>query len=107
MKKSTKKKKDELAAVMKPKLETAAAARIGMRLEIPADVMIKLPHIELTGNREILIDGVRSISEYGETCVILDCGKINVRITGTSVCINRYLEDIAVVTGVLTEIAFS
>ncbi len=92
---------------MEPKLKTAAAARIGMRLEIPADVMIKLPHIELTGNREILIDGVRSISEYGDTQVLLDCGKINVEIIGTSVCINRYLGNEVVVSGVLTEISFS
>lgn len=97
---------NELAKSMKPKLELAAAARIGMRLEIPADVMIKLPHIELTGNREILIDGVRSINEYGETRVMLDCGKISVRITGVNVCIDRYISDTAVVSGVLTEIAF-
>lgn len=101
------KNENELAKAMKPKLELAAAARIGMRLEIPADVMIKLPHIELTGNREILIDGVRSISEYGETCVVLECNKISVRITGTNVCIDRYIADTAVVSGVLTEISFS
>ena len=98
---------NELKKTLKPNLELAAAARIGMRLEIPADVMIKLPHIELTGNREILIDGVRSILEYGETCVVLECNKISVRITGTNVCIDRYIADTAVVSGILSEISFS
>lgn len=78
-----------------------------MRLEIPADVLIKLPRIELIGNGEIMIDGVGSISEYSDTAIILSCGRLNVKLTGAELSVSSYVGSEIVIRGIVAQLSFS
>lgn len=87
--------------------KASAASRVAMRLSLPADAVMPLPHIELVGNREITVDGVLSVLNYTETDIALACGKITVTVTGVSLAIERYFADTAIIRGILTGLSFS
>lgn len=83
------------------------AARLGEWMEIPTDILSGQPHVELFGNREIMIDGCRGILEYGETFAKLDCGGMVLTIRGQGICINSFVQSAVNITGVLTDLDFS
>ena len=102
-KKQTKPVTDPIAQ----KLKSAASVKTAMRLEIPADVLIKLPRIELIGNSEIMIDGVGSISEYSDTVISLSCGRLDVKLSGAELCVLSYVGNEIVIRGIVAQISFS
>ena len=106
-----KKQKHETAAfspAAEKRLRTAAAvARAAARFQLPAEAVARLPHLELTGNRELRADGVCSVASFRENEITLDCGRLTVKVTGASLCIERYLGDSAIVTGIVTDVAIS
>ena len=99
--------KTPLPPTLLPRLsEASAASRAAKKLSLPADAVMSLPHLSLTGNRELSVDGVKSVTEYDETGITLSCGKISVTVTGINLVIERYFADSAVITGVLTGLSF-
>lgn len=88
------------------RLQEAASVKLAMKMQLPAETIGRLPRLELTGNRELVVDGVRSILEYGDTTICLDGGRVTVAVVGASLCLERYFAETATITGVFTSLEF-
>ena len=75
--------------------------------EISAMVGAGLAKIELTGNREISIDGCRGILEYDESVVRLNLGNMIIKITGAGLTIPSMAAEQTTVTGSIACVEFS
>lgn len=42
----------------------------------------RLPRVEIEGDRRLVLENHRGVTEYGETLVRIDCGGSEVRVTG-------------------------
>ena len=50
---------------------------------IPPKTEPLIPQIEISGDRQVIVEGCKYILEYEPETVKLDVGKFNLRITGT------------------------
>lgn len=66
-----------------------------------------LAKIELTGNREISVDGCRGILEYDEGVVRLNLGNMIIKITGAGLTIPSMAAEQTTVTGSIASVEFS
>ncbi len=101
-------KKRESSRNRKPQKPDAPASRIANALDIPPSVICTgLAQMELSGNREAVIDGCQGILEYDDTVVKLDTGKVMVRFIGRNMQIKSMTAESIVVTGFFNAIEFS
>lgn len=63
-------------------------------------------HIEMLGNREIIVDGCKGVVEYSENLIKLNTGELVIGFTGTDMLIKSFDCDMAVITGRIAEITF-
>lgn len=75
--------------------------------EISAIAEAGLAKIELTGNREISVDGCRGILEYNEGVVRLNLGNMIIKITGAGLTIPSMAAEQTTVTGSIASVEFS
>lgn len=75
--------------------------------ELPAIAGAGLAKIELTGNREISVDGCRGILEYDESVVRLNLGNMIIKITGAGLTIPSMTAEQTTVTGSIAAVEFS
>ncbi|MBQ7202734.1 MAG: YabP/YqfC family sporulation protein [Eubacterium sp.] len=64
------------------------------------------PHIELVGNHECVVDGLKGILEYTKDRVKVDLGKINAIISGCELSIDSFSKEGAVVCGTIISLEF-
>jgi sporulation protein YqfC len=76
-------------------------------LELTPDVLSGMAHFELSGNREVVVDGCRGILEYDENVIRLLAGKLTVRFTGRGLELRNLRKDSAIIEGFITAIEFS
>lgn len=65
------------------------------------------PIIELTSNREALIEGCLGIVEYSDCLATVNCKVFLVTFEGFGICLNTLSKDCISVTGCFTKISFS
>jgi sporulation protein YqfC len=53
---------------------------ITRNLDLPQDAVSGYAHIELSGNREAIIEGCQGVVEYGDNLISLNTGKLTVRV---------------------------
>lgn len=75
--------------------------------ELSAIAEAGLAKIELTGNREISVDGCRGILEYDEGIVRLNLGNMILKITGSELTIPSMAAEQTMVTGSIAAVEFS
>ena len=68
---------------------------------------LKLCHIELEGNRELLIDGCKGIMEYEDRLIKICTDTVIVSITGDELNIRTYTQEQIVISGKIISIEFS
>ena len=68
---------------------------------------LNLCHIEIEGNRELIIDGCKGILEYENDKVKVCTDTITVSVTGDGLGINAYAEDQIVISGKIMSVDFS
>ena len=56
--------------------------RTAEALDLPGDVLAGLPHIELTGNRELRMENHKAILAYGEEEIRISGGKLEITVRG-------------------------
>ena len=56
-------------------------------LDLPQDAVSGYAHIEISGNREAIIEGCQGVLEYGDNLIALNTGKLTVRICGCGLTI--------------------
>jgi len=50
--------------------------------DLPADVVSSLPHLELVGDLQLLMNGHRGILSYSTKCIDINGGEVIVRVRG-------------------------
>lgn len=94
------------AALTLNKIPSAALAGTVKALEMPADLLLGMAHFELSGNREVIIDGCRGILEYDENLIRLNAGKLSVRFTGRGLTIRNLKRDSVIIEGFIASVEF-
>jgi sporulation protein YqfC len=100
MKRSKRKKKEP----KDPALTTGE--KLSQWLQMPLDAVMNLPHIEMTGNREILVENCKGIAEYGQEEIRILGGRTILRITGKRLVLKAMTDDSILVGGEITLMEF-
>ena len=82
-------------------------SRALLAVDMPADLAEGLPHLELTGNRELVVEGCKSVLECDEGVVRLATGKFSVRIMGRGLVIRALTDTTAIVEGFILSVDFT
>ena len=77
---------------------------ISRSLDLPQDAVSGYAHIELSGNREAIIEGCRGVLEYSDCAIALNTGRQTVRICGCELTVVSMQNGQAVIKGVITSI---
>ncbi|MBQ8767020.1 MAG: YabP/YqfC family sporulation protein [Clostridia bacterium] len=77
-----------------------------LKSKIAAEIFSDEPKIEMSGNREIIIDGCKGVIEYDENTIKLSLGKNALSISGDNLVINSFDSSVAIISGVICEIFF-
>lgn len=92
------------AAVGTPPIQ--AAQKLTEILDIPQSALPASAQIEISGNREAIIEGCQGILEYDENVIKLTTGRMNVRFAGRGLQIKVLTHDSAVIEGIINIIEF-
>lgn len=84
----------------------AHAARLGKLLDIPSSAVSGMCQMELSGNREAIVDGCQGIVEYDENTIVLQTDRMNLRFSGRGLQIRVLTHSSAIVEGFITGIEF-
>lgn len=86
---------------------TGVQPRLSRLLDLPSSAISKIPQIEVSGNREAIIEGCQGVLEYDESSIKLNAGKMSIHFTGRNLQIKVLTHDSAVVEGYITGILFT
>ncbi len=75
-------------------------------LDLPQDAVSGYAHIELSGNREAIIEGCQGVIEYGDTLISLNTGKLTVRVCGCGLTIVSMQNGQAIIKGTITGVDY-
>ena len=75
-------------------------------MDIPANALLDLPQIEMTGNREAVVEGCQGIVEYDETCIQLRTKYHILQFTGADLQIKTMTDTSVVVQGIIAGLSF-
>jgi sporulation protein YqfC len=65
------------------------------------------PRIEMTGNREAVIDGCKGVVEYAENSIRLSLGEIVMSLSGDNLLIQSFDNDVVIISGQISDIDFT
>lgn len=75
-------------------------------LELPKDLILGMPVISLTGNREILIENHRGITDYSEHQMIILSKEFRIQIDGEYLNVEYYTGESMKIRGQIHQITF-
>lgn len=64
------------------------------------------PRIELTGNREIIIDGCKGVVEYTENNIRISLSENVLSLSGDNLLIQSFDNDVVIINGQISDIDF-
>ena len=70
--------------------------------DLPGDVIAGLPRIELTGDRELLMEHHRGILSYGDQEIHISGGKLIVKVRGSGLELRAMNGEELLITGFIT-----
>ena len=79
---------------------------ISRNLDLPQDAVSGYAHIEISGNREVIVEGCQGVLEYGECSISLNTGRLNVRVNGCELTIISMQNGQAVIKGIITGVDY-
>lgn len=80
--------------------------RMETALELPTGTLSNVARIELTGNRQAVVEGCRGILEYDDGLIRLNTSSGVVRFVGRNLSMSCLTEDNAVITGTLLSVEY-
>lgn len=98
--KSVLRKKREQAA------RSAAAQVVRESIDLPDIARQGTAHLEVSGNREAVVDGCKGILRYDDGVISLNVGRGSVTFRGARLCMNNMKYKQAVITGTIASIEF-
>lgn len=75
-------------------------------LNLPEDAFVSQSHMQLFGQKELVIEGAKGILEYNEDAVRVQVKERCVLIRGERLRVDMFLENVIVVRGLFSLIAF-
>jgi len=75
-------------------------------LELPPGVLSDTAHIELIGDKEASIEGVKGVIAYEPNEVKLNIGQKILRFTGLNLCLKCLTDESAIVVGEIKSLEF-
>ncbi|MBE6772113.1 MAG: hypothetical protein E7547_08225 [Ruminococcaceae bacterium] len=75
-------------------------------LDLPQDAVSGYAHIEISGNREVIVEGCQGVLEYGESVIALNTGRLTVRICGCDLTIISMQNGQAIIKGIITGVDY-
>lgn len=75
-------------------------------LDLPEILKPDVPHIEMQGNGELIIDGCKGILEYTEDRIKLHAGALILSVLGSNLTIRMYAESQTMIIGDILQIEF-
>ena len=79
---------------------------ISRSLDLPQDAVSGYAHIEISGNREAIIEGCQGVLEYGDSVISLNTGRLTVRVCGCELTIISMQNGQAVIKGIITGVEY-
>ncbi len=79
---------------------------ISRSLDLPQDAVSGYAHIELSGNKEAIIEGCQGVLEYSDSLIALNTGKLTVRVCGCGLTIISMQNGQAVIKGTITGVDY-
>ncbi len=80
---------------------------ISRNLDLPQDTVAGYAHVELCGNREVIIEGCRGVLEYSDNVIALNTGRLTVRLCGCELTIVSMQNGQAIIKGIITSLDYS
>lgn len=74
--------------------------------KIIQDYFVDEARIEMSGNREMIIDGCKGVVQYDETVIKLSLGEYVLSVSGDNLVINSFDSSVAVISGQISDISF-
>ncbi len=75
-------------------------------LALPEDMLLDLPRISLSGNRELEIENYKNVLEYLDTSIQLNCKDYVIKICGCKLSILSITDEAISIRGNITQIIF-
>lgn len=75
---------------------------ISRSLDLPADAVSGYAHIELSGNKEAIIEGCCGVLEYSDSVIALNTGRLTVRVCGCELTIVSMQNGQVIIKGIIT-----
>lgn len=75
-------------------------------LSLPEDAFVSQTHMELFGQKEIVVNGARNIIEYGNEVVRIQTKDQIVEINGNELRVDMFLEKVMIVRGKIQAVIF-
>ncbi len=92
----------------KPALRLAEKARaLGDSMNLPAEVLPGFCHVEIWQNRTAVVDGVKGVLSYSDSCVQLNLNALVVTFRGAELCIKSYQMEQLQLTGLIAEVSYA
>lgn len=86
--------------------KTPVAERLTEALDLPKDIVLNLPRLIFTGNRELYIENYRGIVEYSDTIIRLNTSECMIKITGTQLGIKNIATEEITLSGRMKSLEF-
>jgi sporulation protein YqfC len=86
--------------------KTTFMQKVAKVMELPIDLVSGMSHMELSGNREAVVDGCNSVLEFDENIVRLSVGKYIIRFSGRGLILKELTQSSVVVEGFIISIEF-
>lgn len=91
---------------MKRERRATMSSKLEKTLDMPVGVLSKAARMEVSGNRQVLIEGCRGIVKYDEDQIEVRTADGTVRFTGRELCMTSLNPACAVITGRLLSLEF-
>lgn len=80
---------------------------LNIKKKLLSEMITSEPRIEMTGNREIIIDGCKGVIEYTENNIRICLGESVMSISGDNLIIQSFDNDVVIITGQISDIDFT
>lgn len=88
------------------RIPAAVLEKTAQAMEVPPDFTGGMVHVELSGNREAVVEGKCAILEYDDTVIRLHVGKYTLRFTGRGLSMRNLRKDYAIIEGYILSIEY-
>ena len=92
--------------IIEKRQKSTLLQKVAKVMELPMDLVSGMFHIELSGNREAVIEGCNGVLEFDENIVRLNVGKFIIKFTGRGLIIKELTKSSVVVEGFIISIEY-